>query len=100
MGRFYASTGVTIDEIGTSTNGTEIIVESNAEELKWIVKGGMVADITKGGSGRLSIHDIVEKDRIAHPWKRFQEAKDVMYVRVEAIGPRGTKAWSQPFFIA
>lgn len=98
-GRFYASTGVTINNIGTSADGTAIIVESDADELKWIVKGGMVADVTTGGNGQLDIQDIVEKDRIAHPWKRFDDAKDVAYVRVEAIGRKGAKAWSQPFFI-
>lgn len=71
MGCFYVFIGVIIDEIGIFIDGIEIIVEFNVEEFKWIVKGGMVVDIMKGGSGWFLIYDIVEKDWIVYLWKCF-----------------------------
>ena len=31
--------------IGVSDDGAEIVVDSDAQEIKWIVRGGMVADV-------------------------------------------------------
>jgi hypothetical protein len=96
-GRFVASTGVAISSIGIADDGAVISVESNALFIRWIVAGGILAEVTEGGSGSLSLTDIPSLDRVA--WSRFSNPGDARYVRVECVGDRGTMAWSQPFFI-
>jgi hypothetical protein len=96
-GRFVASTGVAISSIGIGADGAVISVESNARLIRWIVSGGVLAEVTEGGSGRLLLADIPSLDRVA--WSRFSTPGDARYVRVECVGDRGEMAWSQPFFI-
>ena len=96
-GRFVASTGVAIASIGVAGDGTVISVESDARLIRWIVSGGVLAEVTQGGVGTLRLTDIPSLDRVA--WSRFSTPGDARYVRVECVGDRGTMAWSQPFFI-
>ena len=87
-GRFVASTGVTVTSIGTADDGKSIAVASDARLLRWIVSGGVLAEVTQGGSGAIRIDDIPSLERTA--WSRFSNP---------GVGDGGATAWSQPFFI-
>jgi Iap family predicted aminopeptidase len=81
-GRFYASTGVTIDSIRVSGNGI-CVSTRDAQRI--------VASIDYGR-------------RVAHadaPQIAFTVPNDVerSYVRFECYGPGESMAWTQPFFI-
>ena len=96
-GRFVASTGVRIDSVGVSEDGKSISIMSNAERLRWIVAGGIVAAITEGGSGTLAVDDIPSLERVA--WLGFPDPGAAIYVRIECVGNAGACAWSQPFVV-
>lgn len=100
-GRFYASTGVTIRRLGLDAEAREIEVESDADQIRWVVRDGSLADITEGGSGRFHIDRLMECSRIAEPWPwpLIKAPEEALYVRVELVGRGGRQAWSQPFFI-
>jgi hypothetical protein len=96
-GRFVASTGVVVDSIGVLKDHKTISIASNARKLRWIVAGGVVAEVTEGGSGALSVDEIPALARPA--WLGFSDPGAAIYVRVECVGEAGSRAWSQPFFI-
>jgi hypothetical protein len=96
-GRFVASTGVRIASVGVSQDGSTISVDSDARRVRWIVSGGILAEVAEGGRGRLRLADIPSLERLA--WSRFSTPAEARYVRVECVGDRGAIAWSQPFFI-
>ena len=97
-GRFVASTGVTVQRIGCSPDGQRISVELDARQIRWIIAGGVVAEVTPGGAGSLAIADLSGLKRIA--WHPLANPGAAIYVRLELVGDAGTKAWSQPFFVA
>lgn len=98
-GRFYASTGVTFSTLGVSPDGLTIKVESDAKKLRWIVRDGILGEVTSSGKGELDVRDLAAFDRIARLRRERSALSDLIYVRVEAIGDEGVMAWSQPFFI-
>jgi hypothetical protein len=96
-GGFVASTGVKIAAIGVSEDGGSISVDSDARLIRWIISGGVLAEVTEGGRGSLRLADIPALDRVA--WSRLGSPGDAGYLRLECVGDRGATAWSQPFFI-
>ncbi len=96
-GRFVASTGVTVSHIGCAPDGQSISVESEARLVRWIIAGGVVAEVTESGSGSLAIAQLTELERIA--WNPLKDPGEAIYVRLELVGDAGAKAWSQPFFV-
>ena len=80
-GRCYASSGVFFDTIEAS--GPDIhIVARNADRIAFVGRHGRWLKWVN--------------DRIAH----YRVRGDEGYVRVEAFGPHGSMAWTQPFFVS
>ncbi len=98
-GRFYASTGVTITKLGLTEDRQTIVVESDAEQILWRVRDGMLAEITDGGNGRLSLDALPRLPRLSSFWQHIDRPADAIYVRAELVGRKGSYAWTQPFFL-
>ncbi|GIV16729.1 MAG: phosphotransferase [Armatimonadota bacterium] len=79
-GRFYASTGVVMEEIVVE-NDYYRIRAANARELRLITLGGQVVERVSGGHATFSLGRVI------------------MYARVEAIGEGQARAWTQPVFL-
>jgi phosphoglycolate phosphatase-like HAD superfamily hydrolase len=80
-GRFYSSSGVTLDDI--RLEGHTLHVESNnAESIRFIVRSGCVAEHAAG------------------PAASYEIRPNDVYVRVELHGTGGRRAWSNPFIVA
>ena len=93
-GRFYASSGVTIDRVGLEDDGQSVFVESDADEVHWISLDGRVVSKTPGGSSRMGIEPIL----------RLLEHREVGpgrlgYVRATCLGRGNASAWTQPFWV-
>ena len=84
-GRFYASTGVTISRVGVS--GHSIVIESDASEIHWITRDGVIAQKDRTGSARFDITRLGSDPAAS------------LYVRAECLGCGNAKAWTQPFWI-
>jgi hypothetical protein len=56
-GCFTASTGVRIDTAGVSN---EACVTSNADQVRWIVQGGVILKKDSGGDSTLSVTEILD----------------------------------------
>ena len=79
-GNFYASTGILIDDMHYS-NGSVYVKSRNGSAVKFIGKNGLLLTSFTGCEGRYAFKG------------------DEKYIRVEAEGASGKKAWTQPFFI-
>lgn len=79
-GRFYASTGVVIDEIAVE-DGYFRVRCANAKELRLVSLHGKV------------IERVLDRRAV------FSLGKASVYARVEAIGEEETFAWTQPVFM-
>ncbi len=79
-GRFYASTGVILEEIAAE-NGYLRVRSANAKELRLISLNGEVLE------------------RVASSTATFSLSKARVYARVEAIGEGSARAWTQPVFL-
>jgi hypothetical protein len=94
-GRFVASTGVSVDSIGISSDGRAIVLASDAREIAWISNGGVEVARVVGDRAELSIEMLLAtaaRDATSlDPERR--------YVRAELRGEEGTLAWTQPFFV-
>ena len=93
-GRFYASTGVTIHATGVSEDGQRVHIKSDADEIRWIIRDGIVAYKVEGGDSTVTM------DELAH-WTDVPGADPLqaMYLRVECLGHGNRSAWTQPFWI-
>jgi hypothetical protein len=81
QGAFIASSGAEFTRL--SLTGTTITAEAPpGSSLHFIGRGGHILAAVSASAGSYQVHG------------------DEGYVRVEAIGPDGTKAWSQPFFVS
>lgn len=81
-GRFYATTGVTIESIRVNGNAIDMATK-DAQQI--VVSKGFGQRITRVDSARIEFS--VPDDR------------DVSYIRFECYGPGESMAWTQPFFI-
>jgi hypothetical protein len=97
-GQFYASTGVVIHSIGLDGDG-RIVIESNADEVRWYVCNGRLAHVEDGGRGTMALDVLCDLPRSADPYVRLKSPRAAIYVRAELVGAKGSRAWSQPFFI-
>jgi hypothetical protein len=80
QGAFIASTGAEFTRLNVT--GTAITAEAaSGTSLRFIGRGGHLLKAVSANTGT------------------YQVSADDVYVRVEAIGPDGTRAWSQPFFV-
>lgn len=89
QGRFYASTGVEIDRVGTDASDTEVIVSSDADEIRWVIQDGIIARKATGGKDSFLISEMAD----------FQTGDRPTYVRAECLGRGNRMAWTQPFFV-
>ena len=82
-GRFYASTGVIVDEI--RTNGRTVAVKAaNAQSFRVYTDKGRVLARFEGPEMSYTVPD---------------KLKDCTYVRVECFGMGDAQAWLQPMFL-
>ena len=94
-GRFYASTGVAIKRVGISADGGTAVVESDADEIHWIIRDSVIVRKVRGGCDRL------EMDEFARlPGVPADDPRQALYVRAECLGRGHAAAWTQPFWIA
>ena len=84
-GRFYASTGVTISRVGVEDNS--IVIDSDAAEIHWITRDGVIARKDHSDSARFEINQL------------GQNPAGSLYVRAECLGCGNARAWTQPFWI-
>lgn len=88
MGRFYASTGVTIQEIRVAAGDVTIETEA-AQRIRLVSDAGIVQQIVDGSVATFSV-----PDELVH-----LHGRDPTYVRIECVGSAGAQAWTQPMFI-
>ena len=89
QGRFYASTGVRIDRVGLDGRGAAM-VESEADEIRWVGRDGAVLRKQAGGADRLAPAEAVQLAGGSH---------QLPYVRAECLGRGHAMAWTQPFWL-
>lgn len=89
-GRFYASTGVTIDATGVTDEGRRCCVDSDADEIRWIVNGGRILKKEPGGAGSLTVDELL----------RAGLPEGDLYARAECLGRGAAAAWTQPFWVS
>jgi len=92
-GRFYASTGVTINRVGLEDGGRSVALDSDADEVHWISLDGRVLEKTRGGSSRFGMHRLERV--LEHPETGAERSG---YVRAECLGRGNASAWTQPFW--
>ena len=83
QGRFYASTGVTIDAIRIEDGHTIVIESANTQAYRVIAEHGRcVAEVEE-------------------PVLRYRVGSGMaqQYLRIECFGQGARMAWTQPFFI-
>lgn len=93
-GRFYASTGVAIHRVGVTDDAQQITVESDADEIHWIGREGVIVKKTKGGTDRLPMAALSGEDDAAGVG-----SEEAAYVRAECLGRGNAAAWTQPFWV-
>lgn len=89
-GRFYASTGVTIYATGFTDEGRRCSVDSDADEIRWIVNGGRILKKEPGGGGSLTVDELLGADL----------PEGDLYARAECLGHGAAAAWTQPFWVS
>ena len=92
-GQFYASTGVSVHQVGVREDGQEITLQSDADEIWWIIRGGIVAKKFTSGHCTITMDEFQQ-------WARVSEKpSEAIYIRAECMGQGHRKAWTQPFWI-
>lgn len=89
-GRFYASTGVTIRRVGAAAD--QAFVESDADEVHWISRDGVIVAKSLGGDSRIGLDQVARRVGVQH-------AAEALYVRAECLGRGNATAWTQPFWV-
>ena len=95
-GRFYASTGVTIEAVGTDRDGAVARVASDADEVRWVSRAGIVVKKERGGAGAIGIDEVMD----GVPDSEASLCADALYVRAECLGRGNASAWTQPFWLS
>ena len=85
-GRFYASTGVGLRRVGIAEEGRAVVVESDADEIHWVQRDGVIFKKVKGGADCLHLEEVGDPEK-------------ALYVRAECLGRGNAMAWTQPFWI-
>ncbi|MCC7263546.1 MAG: CehA/McbA family metallohydrolase [Candidatus Latescibacteria bacterium] len=85
-GRFYASTGVALSRVGLAEEGRAVVVESDADEIHWVKRDGVIFKKVKGGSDYLLLEEVGDPGQ-------------ALYVRAECLGRGNAMAFTQPFWI-
>ena len=101
-GRFYASTGVAIRQVGVSSDGQTITVESDADAVHWITRDGITALKVKGDASRVTMDDVRQWPVVRAPrWPHTKpgDPASALYLRAECLGHGNAAAWTQPFWI-
>jgi hypothetical protein len=96
-GRFYASNGVTISRTGASDDGQAVMVESDADEVRWIVRAGAIVKKVGAGSSTLMMDEFAALPDV--PRTESGCPSEAIYARAECLGRGATTAWTQPFWI-
>jgi hypothetical protein len=78
-GRFYASSGVSIDSI--TLRGSRLAIDSDAEEIRFFADRGSMRHRVAGPTGSYTVRD------------------DDIYVRAELYGRGASKAWTNPVYV-
>lgn len=92
-GRFYASTGVEIHTAGVRGDGQQIVVESDADEIWWVIRDGMIVRKDSGGRSVVTMEE-------CRSWPGVSgNPASALYVRAELMGRGHAAAWTQPFWI-
>lgn len=91
-GRFYASTGVSIYQIGLRNEGREITLKSDADEIWWFTRNGVVARKINEGNCTITIDEMMTWPGIP------DDLSEALYLRAECMGRGHTCAWTQPFW--
>jgi hypothetical protein len=84
-GRFYASTGIHIESIEIDSSVVRIRT-GNAEKIRFITDHGVIQHVINGPTASIRVSDSL-------PY-----GSDHTYLRIECLGEKGTRAWSQPLF--
>lgn len=86
VGRFYASTGVTITHVGT--DGTTIHIETkDAQRIRFLSQSGVIQSTVDAPEATYTVPGDPD------------EALKLRYIRAECYGAGGRVAWTQPIFI-
>lgn len=85
-GRFYASTGVFIDEIVVD-GPTIYVAAAGAQCIRFVTRWGVVARVVEASQAEWTVPDTPDV------------VESLRYVRVECFGPGSRMAWSQPIAI-
>ena|GEM_PF-5059034 len=88
-GCFTASTGVRIDTAGVSN---EACVTSNADQVRWIVQGGVILKKDSGGDSTLSVTEILDA-----PLGDVDSGE--IYAAPSVYGAGAAMGWTQPFWL-
>jgi len=94
-GRFYASTGVEVSAVGTTCAGHGAVVKSDADEVRWVTRDGVIVKKEAGGEGQIEVDELLD---VAHVGVAV-EAGNAVYVRAECLGRGCAAAWTQPFWL-
>ena len=103
-GRFYASTGVTIDTIYTTDQGLSVSIESDADEIHWVTSGSVIVKKEKSGKSVFSMKDfdtleLASRQIAAERPMPQRDPATAKYIRAVCYGKGNQMAWSQPFWI-
>jgi len=93
-GRFYASTGVLINHVGTTDDQRAVRVESDAKAIRWITQNGVVVKEDKTGTSTLTAEEFT---RTMNP--SASSTSMFYYLRAECLGDNDEFAWTQPFWL-
>lgn len=96
-GRFYASTGVTIHRAGVSDDGRRVTVESDADEIHWIIRDGIIANKVKNRISSVTMDEFAQWPSV--PQANAGGPTQAIYLRAECLGRGSAAAWTQPFWI-
>lgn len=95
-GRFYPSTGVTVEAVGTDGGGAVACVASDGDEVRWVSQRGIIVKKESGGRGAIGVDEVLA----GVPDGDAALADSTLYVRAECLGHGNASAWTQPFWMS
>jgi hypothetical protein len=97
-GRFYASTGVTMHQVGANAEHSAVTVRSDADAIRWITNDGVFVKRVSASESWLTVDEVAELEHVTR--LRRDDPEAVVYVRAECLGGGGAMAWTQPFWLS